>query len=172
MCVAWFINHPPPPHPHLNPYTWAAYLPTYVHWYTQGLLYIISILVLLFLFFLVLTLSVLYIHGRMNYKDTEGCGAAQSGCGAAQLVVRRLAVRQARVRISARHPMEAPLTERRRDEDSRNGPRRLVKDERSVIVLYEWMLKTNKFQKECHSATKPLWRHRTLYVGFSLKLTC
>jgi hypothetical protein len=32
---------------------------------------------------------------------------------------RRLAVRQARVRISARHPMEAPLAERRRDEDSR-----------------------------------------------------
>ncbi len=41
------------------------------------------------------------------------------GCGAAQLVVRRLAVRQARVRISARHPIEAPLAERRRDEDSR-----------------------------------------------------
>jgi len=41
------------------------------------------------------------------------------GCGAAQLVVRRLAVRQARVRISSRHPMEAPLAERRRDEDSR-----------------------------------------------------
>jgi hypothetical protein len=40
-------------------------------------------------------------------------------CGPAQLVVRRLAVRQARVRISARHPMEAPLAERRRDEDSR-----------------------------------------------------
>ncbi len=37
----------------------------------------------------------------------------------AQLVVRRLAVRQARVRISARHPMKAPLAERRREEDSR-----------------------------------------------------
>jgi hypothetical protein len=62
-----------------------------------------------------------------------GCGMAQKdaawlsrmrhgsvGCGMAQLVVRRLAVRQARVRISARHPMEAPLAERRRDEDSRS----------------------------------------------------
>jgi hypothetical protein len=29
------------------------------------------------------------------------------GCGAAQIVVRRLAVRQARVRIPARHPREA-----------------------------------------------------------------
>jgi hypothetical protein len=48
-----------------------------------------------------------------------GCGAAQLGCGAAQLVMRRLTVRQARVRISARHPMEAPLAERRRDEVSR-----------------------------------------------------
>ena len=32
---------------------------------------------------------------------------------------RFFAVRQARVRISARHPMEAPFAERRRDEDSR-----------------------------------------------------
>ncbi len=32
----------------------------------------------------------------------------------------------------------------------------MVKDERSVIVLYEWMLKNNKFKKEWHSATKPL----------------
>jgi hypothetical protein len=45
--------------------------------------------------------------------------AQHTGCGAAQLVVRRLAVRQARVRISSLHPMESPLAERRRDEDSR-----------------------------------------------------
>jgi hypothetical protein len=31
------------------------------------------------------------------------------GCGVAQLVVHRLAVRQARVRFSARHPMEVLL---------------------------------------------------------------
>jgi hypothetical protein len=34
-----------------------------------------------------------------------------SGCSVAQLVARWLAVRQARVRISARHPMEVPSTE-------------------------------------------------------------
>ncbi len=33
------------------------------------------------------------------------------GCSVAQLVVRWLAVKQARVRISARHPMEVPPTE-------------------------------------------------------------
>jgi hypothetical protein len=52
-------------------------------------------------------------------RSSLGCGAAQLGCGAAKLVVRWLAVRQARDRISAQHPMEAPLAERRRDEDSR-----------------------------------------------------
>ncbi|MFN9909531.1 MAG: hypothetical protein ACK56F_26010 [bacterium] len=31
------------------------------------------------------------------------------GCGVAQIVARRLAVRQARVRISARHPRGGPL---------------------------------------------------------------
>ena len=39
------------------------------------------------------------------------CGAAQIWCGAAQLVARRLAVRQARVRFSARHHREVhPLS--------------------------------------------------------------
>jgi hypothetical protein len=32
----------------------------------------------------------------------------------------------------------------------------MVKDERSATVLYERMLKNNKFQKEWHSATKLL----------------
>ncbi len=53
------------------------------------------------------------------------------GCGVAQLVVRRLAVRQARVRFSARHPMEALLLlseEAMRKQEDR--PRRMVKDER------------------------------------------
>jgi hypothetical protein len=40
-----------------------------------------------------------------------GCSVAQLGCSVAQLVARWLAVRQARVRISARHPMEVPPTE-------------------------------------------------------------
>ena len=33
----------------------------------------------------------------LSYQFYQGCGVAQSGCGVAQLVVRRLAVRQARV---------------------------------------------------------------------------
>jgi hypothetical protein len=33
-----------------------------------------------------------------------GCGVTQIGCGVAQIVAHRLVVRQARVRISARHP--------------------------------------------------------------------
>jgi hypothetical protein len=76
------------------------------------------------------------------------------GCGAAQLVVRRLAVRQARVRISSRWRL--PLLSEDAMRIQEDGPQRMVKDERSVIVLYERMLKNNKFQKEWHNATKPL----------------
>jgi hypothetical protein len=51
------------------------------------------------------------------------------GCGVAQLIVRRLAVRQARVPFSARHPMEVLLLlseEAMRIQE--DGPRRMVKD--------------------------------------------
>ncbi len=51
------------------------------------------------------------------------------GCGVAQLVVHRLAVRQARVCFSARHPMEILLLlseEAMRIQEE--GPRRMVKD--------------------------------------------
>ncbi len=41
-----------------------------------------------------------------------GCGVAQLGCGVVQIVAHRLAVRQARVRIPARHPWRRPSTER------------------------------------------------------------
>ncbi len=51
----------------------------------------------------------------------KGCGlaqlgssVAQLGCGVAQLLVRQLAVQQARVRFLAQHPMEASLAEQRR----------------------------------------------------------
>ncbi len=40
-----------------------------------------------------------------------GCNVAQIGFSVAQMVLRWLAVRQARVRISARRPMEVPPTE-------------------------------------------------------------
>ncbi len=56
------------------------------------------------------------------------CSSSQSSVS--QLVVRRLAVRQARVRFSARHPMEVLLLlseEAMRIQEDR--PRRMVKDE-------------------------------------------
>jgi hypothetical protein len=47
---------------------------------------------------------------RVQYGSVRvQCGSV--GCSVAQLVARWLAVRQARVRISARHPMEVPPTE-------------------------------------------------------------
>jgi hypothetical protein len=59
-----------------------------------------------------------------------GCSAAQLGCSAAQLVVRWLAVRQARVRISARHPREVPPTEPAAMKIWRRA---------SAIVMREWL---------------------------------
>jgi hypothetical protein len=47
----------------------------------------------------------------------------QSGCGVAQLVVRRLAVRQAQVRFSARHPKEVFSTELTINEEMANDER-------------------------------------------------
>ncbi len=44
-------------------------------------------------------------------KILEGAVWLSTGCSVARLVARWLAVRQARVRISARHPMEVPHTE-------------------------------------------------------------
>jgi hypothetical protein len=68
----------------------------------------------------------------------SGCGVARKGatlisrvrrssvgCGVAQLIVRRLAVRQFRVRFSARHPKEVLLLSekgQRSDEDTRRRP--------------------------------------------------
>jgi hypothetical protein len=43
-------------------------------------------------------------------------------CGVAQLVVRRLAVRQARVQFSARHHREVSTTELTSDEEMERGP--------------------------------------------------
>ncbi len=58
-------------------------------------------------------------------------------CGVAQLVARRLAVRQARVRISARHHREVFPTEQTSDEDMERG----LSEWRWINVLYEcdWM---------------------------------
>jgi hypothetical protein len=57
------------------------------------------------------------------------CGVASRWCGVAQLVARRLAVRQARVRLSARHHRECFPTERTSDEEMEGErPRRLETD--------------------------------------------
>jgi hypothetical protein len=60
----------------------------------------------------------------LNCKNTENftnCGSIR--IGVAQLVERRLVVRQARVRFSARHPLEVPpLSQQRR---RKNGPQRM-----------------------------------------------
>ncbi len=42
-------------------------------------------------------------------KAIQNCAAWHKGCGVAQIVARWLAVRQARVRISARHPRGGPI---------------------------------------------------------------
>ncbi len=88
-------------------------------------------------------------------RSSVGCGVAQQGRGVAQIVVCRLAVRKARVRISARHrhPMEILLLlseEAMRIQKDR--PRRRVKDEWFMMLLCEWFL---KIIKEWHNATKP-----------------
>jgi hypothetical protein len=49
------------------------------------------------------------------------CGVAQSWCGVAQLVARRLAGRQARVRISARQHREVFTTEHTSNEEIERG---------------------------------------------------
>ncbi len=48
------------------------------------------------------------------------------GCGVAQIVARRLAVRQALVRISARHPRGGPLYRAESNEDNKSGALRVV----------------------------------------------
>jgi hypothetical protein len=63
------------------------------------------------------------------------------GCGVAQLVVRRLAVRQARVPFSARHPMEVLLLlseeAMRIQEDKKTGLGEWLRMKKYMIVLCE-----------------------------------
>jgi hypothetical protein len=66
------------------------------------------------------------------------CGVAHGAawliwCGVAQLVARRLAVRQARVRFSARHHREVFPTEQTSDEEMERG----LSEWRWIHVLYE-----------------------------------
>jgi hypothetical protein len=54
-----------------------------------------------------------FLHLGDMFHEFDGPSITKPnlGCSVAQLVVRWLAVRQARVRNSARHPMENPFTE-------------------------------------------------------------
>ncbi len=87
----------------------------------------------------------------------------------AQLVVRRLAVRQAWVRISARHPMEVLLLqsgEAMKIQEDR--PRRMAKDEWMYVYTVWIIVKNNKYQKEWHNFTKSfkkviMWHHVWIY---------
>ncbi len=59
-----------------------------------------------------------------NFKNF-GCGVAQLGCGVAQTAARRLAVWQARARISARHLRGGPLPSGS-NEEIKSGTRRVL----------------------------------------------
>jgi hypothetical protein len=56
---------------------------------------------------------------------SEGWDVAQIGCDVAQIVAHRLAVRQARVGISARHPRGGPLPSGC-NEDTKSGSLRVA----------------------------------------------
>jgi hypothetical protein len=68
-------------------------------------------------------------HGDLR---SAGCGVAQIGCGVAQIIARRLAVRQARVRISARHPRGGFLLSGSYEEN-KSGTRK-------VIYIYKYCM--------------------------------
>jgi hypothetical protein len=88
-------------------------------------------------------------------------------CGMAQLVARRLAVRQARVRFSAWHHREGFFffpTELSKRWGDGERPRRMATDKWIVWMLLNvielvsvlYVIKTKNKQKEWHCATKPL----------------
>ncbi len=64
----------------------------------------------------------------------SGSGMAQTGCGMAQTVACRLAVWQARVRISARHPRGGPLPSGS-NEDIKSGTHRVLYIKNIVCML-------------------------------------
>ncbi len=70
---------------------------------------------------------------RMVRRGSAWCGVAQIWCAVAQLVARRLAVRQALVRFSARHHREVPPLSKTNDEEMERG----LSEWRRINVLYE-----------------------------------
>jgi hypothetical protein len=75
---------------------------------------------------------------------------AQLGC-VAQIVVRRLAVRQARVRFPARQPMDVFPTELTSDEEMERN----LGEWRRMNVLYEMYECTRKYQNKHKSGMMP-----------------
>jgi hypothetical protein len=75
----------------------------------------------------------------LSFQFYKGCGVAKrvrrssAGCGVGQLVLRRLAVRQARVRFSVRHHREGFPTELTSDEEMERN----LGEWRRMNVLYE-----------------------------------
>ncbi len=106
----------------------------------------------------------------MVRRGSVWCGVAQYGaawlsmvrrgsvwCGVAQYGAAWLAVRQARVRFSARHHREGLTTELSSNEEMERGPSKW----RWINVLYECemnvcMKNMKNKQKEWHPVTKPL----------------
>ncbi len=58
-----------------------------------------------------------FLRFTYSLQIKKWCGVTQLWCGVAQLIARRLAVRQARVRFSARHHREVFPTELTSDEE-------------------------------------------------------
>jgi hypothetical protein len=85
-------------------------------------------------------------------------------CGVAQMVARRLAGRQARVRFSARHHREFCPTELTGDEEMERGLGECV-DECDWMIVCMLQNMKNK-QKEWHSATKPLYVKEDFCLDF------
>jgi hypothetical protein len=71
------------------------------------------------------------VHGGLDSTRRVQCGL---GYSVAQLVARWLAVRQARIRISAWHPMEVPPTEPTAMKICRDGPQRMFMNELCMNV--------------------------------------
>jgi hypothetical protein len=80
------------------------------------------------------TQEIPYFENRANAVarvQIMQCGVAQIGCAVAQIVARLLALRQARVRISFRHPRGGPLPSGCYEEN-KSGTRRVV----DIKILY------------------------------------
>ncbi len=69
----------------------------------------------------------------LSIQQNNPSAKTQLWCGVAQLVARRLAVRQARVRFSGRHHREVFPTEQTGDEEMERG----LSECRWIIVIYE-----------------------------------